>query len=312
MIRQEDGLEYSFQRFLEAKKRIDDRALNQRVWESLKTALIGAGGRDPVRILEIGGGIGTMLYRMLADGVLSRASYTLIDGDSENLRTAAVRLPKWLNALGLETVSRSGGLFIYTPVIAVDAELETAGIFEFIDREAGQQQWDLIIGHGVLDHLDVPRLLPELCSLAYPGALLYFTVNLDGPVAFEPVFDPILDDRIVSQFHFVPHERRAGENLSESGPTGRHLFAWLERAGLKILDAGTSGGVVFPRLGHYAGDEAYFLHFMVHAVEEALKDHPELEKSRLTEWAMMRHEQIERAALSYISHQIDFLVQVSS
>ncbi|TFG66342.1 MAG: hypothetical protein E4H27_10075 [Anaerolineales bacterium] len=278
----------------------------------MKTALIGAGGRDPVRILEIGGGIGTMLYRMLADGVLSRASYTLIDGDPENIRTAAARLPQWLNALGLETASRPEGLFIYTPVIAVDAELETVELYDFIDREAGQEQWDLIVGHAALDYLDVPRLLPELCSLAYPGALLYFTINFDGLTAFEPVLDPVLDDLIISLYHLTLDEHRVNGCVSGDSHTGRRLFTWLENAGLKILDAGSSDYVVFPKQERYTGDEAYYLHFIIRTVEDALKDHPELDGARLAEWAAARHKQIERAELSYISHQMDFLAQVSA
>ena len=305
-------MKYSFQRYLEAKKRVDDRALNQRVWEGLKTALIGAGGRDPVRILEIGGGIGTMLYRMLADGVLSRASYTLIDDRADNIHAAAELLPKWLKRLGLETASRADGLFVYTPVIAVDTELEAIDLYDFLDREAGQTQWDLVVAHAVLGSFDVQELLPELCSLAFPGALLYFTANYDGLTAFEPVLDPLLDDRIVSLYNHALDNRQVNGSISGGSRTGRHLFTWLERAGLKILDAGSSDGVVFPDEGRYAGDEAYFLHHTLQRIEETLKDHHDLDQAQFADWLAVRHQQVENGELYYIAHQMDFLVQVSA
>ena len=305
-------MKYSLKRYLEAKNRVDDRALNQRVWEGLKTAMIGAGGRDPVRILEIGGGIGTMLYRMLADGVLSRASYTLIDERVDNIHAAAELLPKWLKRLGLETASRPDGLFVYTPVIAVDTELEAIGLYDFVDREAGQSQWDLIVGHAALELFDVPELLPELCSLAFPGALLYFTVNYDGLTAFEPVVDPELDDRIVSLYDHALDNRQIKGSISDGSRTGRHLFTWLERAGLKILDAGSSDGVVFPNEGRYSGDEAYFLHHTLHRIEETLKDHHELDQAQFADWLAVRRQQIENGKLCYIAHQMDFLAQVSA
>jgi len=305
-------LEFSLQQYLESKKGVDDRAMNRRVWERLKTALIGAGGRDPVRILEISGGIGSMLHRMLADGVLSRAAYTLIDDDPENLQTAAALLPQWLNTMGLETASRQDGLFIHTPVVAVDTELETIGLDDFMEREAGQTQWDLIVGHAALDMMDVPRLLPELCSLAYPGALLYFPANFDGLAGFEPVLDPALDDEIVSLYHLALDKSKGkGTVPGSSSRTGRHLFTWLEKAGLEILDAGSSDVVIFPRRGRYAGDEAYFLHYNIHSIVQTLKAHPDLDGARLSEWESVRRAQIENAELKYIAHRIDFLAQVS-
>ena len=67
---------YSFTRYLAAKKTVDDRALNHRVWQSLSAALPPFPPGTPLRLLEIGAGIGTMLERMLAWDLLSNAEYT--------------------------------------------------------------------------------------------------------------------------------------------------------------------------------------------------------------------------------------------
>lgn len=298
-------MKYSPRRYLEARKGVDDRSLNRRVWERMKTALVGVGGRDPVRILEFSGGIGSMLYRMLADGVLSRAAYTLIDGNREHIRSAAVLLPGWLEAIRLETVSREGGMFIFTPVTAVDTELEAARLDDFIEREVGQAQWDVIIGYAALEALDVPRLLPELCSLAYPGALLYFPANFDGLGGFEPGFDTALDEEIISLYHLALEEKGG------SSRTGRQLFTWLEKAGLEVLEAGASDEVIFPVRGRYTGDEAYYLHHTIHTIVQTLNGRSGLDESRLVEWAAARHSQIENAELKYIARRMDYLAQVS-
>ena len=66
-----------------------------------------------------------------------------------------------------------------------------------------------------------------------------------------------------------------------------------------------SDWVVTPVGGSYADDEAYFLHFIVHTLESALRTRPELEGRALARWVERRHRQIERGELTYIAHQLD-------
>ncbi|MGQ0601957.1 MAG: hypothetical protein ACT4QE_09710, partial [Anaerolineales bacterium] len=58
------SITYSFERYLTAKKTVDDRALNAHVWETLARALPAG----PVRVLEVGCGIGAMVERVLERG----------------------------------------------------------------------------------------------------------------------------------------------------------------------------------------------------------------------------------------------------
>ena len=60
-------MNYSFTRYLEAKKGIDDRSLNRHVWNALVQRLERSKSTPdkPIQILEIGAGIGTMIERML-------------------------------------------------------------------------------------------------------------------------------------------------------------------------------------------------------------------------------------------------------
>src|SRR5215510_15437706 len=70
---------YSFARYLSAKKSVDDRALNQHVWQNLGAALPRATPEQPLHILEVGAGLGTMVERLVASSMLTHAIYTAID-----------------------------------------------------------------------------------------------------------------------------------------------------------------------------------------------------------------------------------------
>ena len=295
-------MEHSLQRFLEAKRSVDDRAHNHQVWESLKTALIGVGGLQPLEVLEINGGVGGMFHRILADGVLSRAAYTLIDPEPDNIAHALAHLPEQLEGLGQETAGRPGGLFVFSPVVAVDAVLEAVDLEVFIEREAGNRQWDLIIVNTAFDLIHTDFALAELCSLAYPGALIYFATNPEGWMAFEPQLDPLVDDFISTCYY-----QRAQNNWM-----GRGLFKKLDDAGLSLLDVGGMDWIVFPKRGEYPSDEGYFLHYMLDKVGKDLLGCSELDQSRLAAWLAARHAQVERGELVFVSHQLDFLAQVAS
>ena len=90
---------------------------------------------------------------------------------------------------------------------------------------------------------------------------------------------------------------------SGDSQTGRHLFGYLQNH--NILAAGSSDWVVHPQNGGYLHDEAYFLHFIVDMVANALSDQIDL-----SDWQTTRHAQIDAGQLTYIAHQIDFLVWV--
>ncbi len=105
-------------------------------------------------------------------------------------------------------------------------------------------------------------------------------------------------------------ERLTNGHPSGDSHTGRHLFAHLKNAGAEILAAGSSDWVVFPGLNGYPGDEAYFLHHILHFFEQSLSNHPELDAEQLTDWLIMRHEQVARGELIYLAHQLDFVGRV--
>ena len=61
--------EYSYARYLAAKKTVDDRALNRYIWQRLHQEI--SARPNLLRIVELGAGIGTMVERLVEWGLLA-------------------------------------------------------------------------------------------------------------------------------------------------------------------------------------------------------------------------------------------------
>jgi len=61
--------------------------------------------------------------------------------------------------------------------------------------------------------------------------------------------------------------------------------------------------------GKYLEDEEYFLHFILHFLEESLTGYAELDANIFADWLTKRRAQVERGELVYIAHQMDFLIR---
>ena len=273
---------YDFPRYLAAKKTVDDRALNKDVWRQLQQAM-----PDQPNILEIGAGIGTMLERLVAEGVVENGRYTAIDNQPNNIDTARSRLSNLPPDLSLT--------------------LETIDVFDFAAREQGKRRWDVLIAHAFLDLMDIPAALPILLSLLNPGGLCYFTINFDGVTSLEPAIEPEFDALIEQLYHQTMDERMTNGRYSGDSRSGRHLFSLLRQNDIDILAAGSSDWVVFAGQDGYPADEAYFLHFILHFIHQSLRGHVQLDAAPFETWITQRHAQIETGELVYIAHQLDFL-----
>jgi hypothetical protein len=289
-------MDYSFPHYLLAKQTVDDRALNRQVYESLAANLPGG----ELRIIEVGAGIGTMLARLLRQGLFARADYIMVDEMAENIEYAATWLPTWAveNGLQVEIVSE-GRLRLYDDVREVRVSLERADVFDFIKESP--QPADLLIAHAFLDLLPLPDSLRGLFALLNPAGLAWLTVNFDGVTTLEPVIEARLDKKIERLYH---------QTMGGDSQAGRHLFGHLAGMGAQVLAAGASDWVVYARQGQYPADEAYFLNFILHFFETSLGGHAELNGEDLAAWLAGRRAQIERGELVYIAHQMDFLVKL--
>ncbi len=294
-------------RYLAAKQGLDDRSLNRQVWDHLAQELRSRANPAPLRVLEVGCGIGTMLERLLHEGLLTRAAYTGIDVRPEFISEARRRLRAYAQARGAGITEDGEVLVLKTALQEVRVTLEAVELADFLDREQGRITWDLLLAHAFLDLIDLPTTLPRLLALPAPGGLFAFTLNFDGATIFEPVLDPDLDRHIITLYHRTMDIRRHRGQPAGSSRTGRRLFRPLLDAGATITAAGASDWVVFPGPGGYGGDEAYFLHCIIDTVSGALKGHPEMDRSRLEPWLAARHRQIDAGELIYIAHQLDVM-----
>jgi hypothetical protein len=285
-------MKFSFQRYLLAKQSVDDRALNRYVYETMLASLPA----QPIRIIEIGAGVGTMLVRLLRWGTFQKADYVLVDKMAENLDYASEWIPRWGAEAGLG-VERSGRnqLRVFDGSRDIRITLEQANVFHFVQEKPTPA--DLLIAHAFLDLLP-PDALPKLLPLT--RNLTWLTINFDGVTTFEPTLDPALDQRIERLYHQTMDSRPTGGDSQ----SGRHLFTHLRALGAELLAAGASDWVVYAQNGKYPADEAYFLNYILHFFEEALAGQVDLE-----DWLARRRAQIERGELVYIAHQMDFLVR---
>ena len=291
------NMEYSFPRYLLSKQSVDDRALNKDVLSALKDSLPDV----PLSITEVGGGIGTMLARLLRWDVISRAEYTLVDEMVENIEFAREWLLKWAEGRKMKVERRKRGLRIYDDRRDVQVNLIQADVFDFIAQNPAPA--DLLVAHAFLDLLPMPESLPRLLTLTKD--LAWLTINFDGVTSLEPTLDLELDAKIERLYHKTMDTRPSGGDSM----SGRHLFGHLEQVGARIEAAGSSDWVVYPVEGQYSSDEAYFLNFILYFFEQSLGNHPDLNKAAFADWLQKRRDQVARGELVYVAHQMDFLVR---
>ncbi len=300
---------YSFARYLVAKRTVDDRALNHHVASAFRRALTEL---DHSTCLELGGGIGTMVERLWETAALPAADYHLVDANADNIAVAADRLARLvLGGSAAPGQPSETAIPLRAPARPdLDVYLHSADVFAFLDARPELAPFDVVVAHAFLDLLDIETTLPRLVTRLRPGALVYFTINFDGATIFAPEIDPDFDALVEQVYHRTMDERIIDGRLSGDSHTGRHLFHVMQKTGIQVLDAGSSDWVVIPHAGVYPHDEAYFLHFIVHTMADALTDHPRLDPQRFAAWIATRHDQIERGELVYIAHQLDYLGRV--
>jgi len=304
-----------FVRYLDAKRAVDDHALHRPTFDRLVTELTdraAARGAEPVRVLEVGFGIGTMLERLRAlDALPSQVEYVGIDIDAANITAAADRLTD-----GDFEQTANQRFSLTTNDTNITVELHDGDAFAFAtdryDPTTADPQFDLLIGMAFLDIVPFARVAETLFPLIAGGGLGYFPITFDGVTDVLPADDPALTATLLDGFHAAMDapDRPGGSQ------TGRRLFTELPAAGADRLAAGGADWVVTPSDGGYPGDEAVFLRHIVDTIENALlTETPEaaidtVSDDAIRAWTRQRHAQINRGELTYLAHNIDHLIRM--
>jgi SAM-dependent methyltransferase len=299
---------YTYPRYLQAKETVDDRALNRRVWETFVDRLQRRAG-SPCRILEIGAGTGATAKRVvdaLRTTSVDSLRYTLVDIESDNLTAAREELLRWSRDEGFDVWGSESRVVLTGGDVDVSFSLIEADLFDFAEAY-DDPPVDALIAQAVLDLFDVADALRHLEPLLDAEGLWYLPIHYDGVTAFEPTVDAALDGNIESLYNASMSDEEGGRSGSHCG---RRLLSHLREQDMDLIDAGASDWVVLAGDdGTYRGDEAYFLHHILHFIEEELRGHPDLNEEALAHWLAERRRQIADGDLIYIAHQLDVLAK---
>ena len=295
-----------FQRYLAAKRSVDDRALDRRLLDRLADGAVRAAddGDGPLRVLEVGAGVGTMVERLVERELLPAADvrYTAVDVDPDNVAALRERLPAWAADRGFDVADDDGILRFVAEESTLTVEPVVADGVEFVAD--ADRSWDLLVGMALLDIVGLEHLPGLLAALA-PGGLWYFPISFDGATRFAPAHPA---DRTVERAYHRHMDRKAG---GDSRAASHALSRLHRRPDATVLDVAGSDWSVRPVDGSYPGSEAALLEYVLDTVETAVGETTDSGFApTLEEWLTARRRQLEAGELTYTTHQLDLLGRV--
>lgn len=231
-----------------------------------------------------------MVDRLIEFGGLKRADYVLVDTEPAFLAEVDALCARWKTGATRNTAP--------TADVSIAVSTHQDRLEDWLATT--EEVFDLIIVHAVLDLVDVHTALPLLLNRLADGGILWTTINFDGETIFMPM--DARDGQLLDAYHRSMDERVG------SSTAGRALFGHIRESGGVIVRAGSSDWVVFSDGSGYVDDEAYFVHHIIHTIEEELCRRPGLSEI-VADWAQLRHRQVEAGELVYIAHQLDFAIR---
>lgn len=307
-----------FVEYLTAKRTVDDRALDRRTWRRFVDTLTDAAGAPspaddglggspdrPVRIVEVGAGVGSMLARLAAWETLpATVSYRGVDLESEAIAAAHDRVPGWLSDAGYAVDVDEDGRIVATDP---DGPTRIEATFEVADAATVDDEADAVVAAAVLDVVDLDRMLPALRGCLRDGGVLYAPCTFDGGTGVSPAHPD--DDRIERLYHRHMDEVR---DLPGSSRAGRDLLERLPAHGYAAESVGGCDWVVRPHDGSYPHAEGAFLDHLLSTIDGALADYSAdvLDPDRRESWIAARRDQRARGELTLVAHHLDVLARV--
>jgi len=293
-----------FQRYLRAKRTVDDRALDRRLLEELRTGLAkrAASNEEPVRVLELGAGIGTMVTRCLEWELLPEGpvQYTAVDLSEDSVATLPGYVREWATDRG-HGVTGDATLTVEADETRVEIDAVVAEGVEY--AQEADVEYDLVVGVALLDLIE-RTALPSVLGAVADGGLYYFPITFDGGTRFHPTHPA---DRGVERLYHAHMDKKSGG----SSRAGGDALAVLQRQQGVSVDAAGSDWIVKPIDGQYPADEAVVLRHILGTVESAVTEVTGGEFDSLGEWLTRRRQQAADAELIYHTHQLDLFGRVA-
>ncbi len=273
--------------YLEAKRSIDDRSVNRRVWDAMVNAVSQSGPRS-LRIAEVGAGTGTMIDRMREWGFFASAKRA----------GRVVTYHAW--EVSPDSTKR------LSERLAASPEIDSWNVFthNVLDDAYGEAPYDLVVAHAVMDLFRPHEAVGMLTRLLAEDGVVYASIIFDGATFIEPVADQRVDAEVLRLYH-----RSMGGGFARA-----HLSALRDR-GFSFAEVGGSDWIVPPRGDEAREDEQILLGTILDMVEESVGSLLErgvdtsLDRESFQWWIAQRREQVERGELLFIAHQLDLLAR---
>lgn len=298
-------------RYLRSKQTVDDRALNLRVLEGLESFLVQHGSdstSQTLRVVEVGGGVGSMFMRLLRRRKLfeshTHVEYTIADINHDVLLAAQdTILREAPEVMDREPVLPPGPMQYAGTLINPDITCANGGhragkggsepvelcrialtegititlvlgdALAFLGRRKGC--FDVVIGAAVLDLWELDSALKVFFAaldIANGPAAFYFPINFDGTTDFFPASSEglVYDQYIEAEFHRVMGKRMLMGSETVAAHTGRRLIPSVKKLGASIKAMGGSSWIVSADKKHqYPADEAFFLDCIIAFIESS-------------------------------------------
>lgn len=289
---------FDYAAYLEAKRYVDDAALNPTCFETFTTGAKGA-----QRWLELGAGIGTMLARLLDRGAVHSGRYTMVDGDAGFIRRASAWLRHTLEAANYVVADANGpgglGLRVVDRARGVDLEVELVEAEALGFLRSHDAAYDSVVAHTFVDLVDTGALLDRLVPVMTPSAPALFSGVYAASSRFDPPHD---DDADLWTAYHRSMEPRGGPDHAEELRRELDAQRWSHAEGRGDWKVG--GSAAGRALD---GNEAVFMASILDTIEREPAVIRALGRARLARWLGARREQLRGGTLAFHAAQVDFV-----
>ncbi len=290
--------------FLQAKFALDQRSLNQDVWDHF-IALTAE--YEQINLLDTGTGTGSMLRRFIRTRHTGMLTLTGLDREPALLTTAEAEIAKLLQHTGFSLSDATPHLsarkqrhkIAFTPVCAA--------LSDFV---GGAGSYHVITAHAFMDLVPLAPCLALFKNWLKPGGLFYGTINYDSEtVIFPPYHDSGFEDGILAEYDASMERRRAQGEATGGAKCGRRLYRALQQNGFHVIAYGSSDWNITPVDGSYRDDDHVVLRYLLHWIFGEAEKNRTVDASKLAAWRQCRQRQLSDGELGIIIHQLDILAR---